>query len=49
MTQYSDGLVHLGHVYILKKLEMSKEGKMVFADGLEKVRSNQMLCSTQLA
>ena len=38
VTQYSDGLVHLGHVYILKKLEMSKEGKMVFADGLEKVR-----------
>ena len=36
VTQHSEGLVHLGHVYILKKLEM-KEGKMNFADGLEKV------------
>ncbi len=36
VTQHSEGFVHLGHVHILKKLE-TKNGKLVFADGLEKV------------
>ena len=34
ITQHSDGLVHLGHVYILREL---KECKAHFASGLEKV------------
>ena len=34
VTQHSDGLIHLGHVYVLKEL---KECKAQFASGLEKV------------
>lgn len=35
ITQHSDGLVHLGHVYILREM---KECKAQFASGLEKVK-----------
>lgn len=36
VTQHSEGQVHLGHVYILKKME-KMDGRLDFADGLEKV------------
>ena len=34
VTHHSDGLIHLGHVYVLKEF---REYKNLFTDGLEKV------------